>query len=107
MVVGVKDVPLRELEARMHDFKELDKYVRSLVPIAVRHNKLIVDNQKYIAACCLKKSKRDYYAVKAATDYLTKHVSVTGLCDVVTEFNEVLNYVDLTLIEECLREDGL
>lgn len=105
MVVGTKNVDIKELEARLDDIGELLRYVRSLVPAMVRKNKQIVDNQMYLAACYLRRGKADYYKRQKAIQALTEHITVTGLVDAVTEFSDILNEADMVLIDNCLKEE--
>lgn len=96
MIVGTKDINPQELLKNCRSVETLREYCTLLVPRVIRHNKSIVDNQKYICALYVREFKSlSYKDRKELYEGLLKDVSITGLANYVYDFNDILNEIDI------------
>ena len=71
----------------------------SLVPRCIRHIQAIVDNQKYLAALYLRNIQSiPYNTRKQRCEELLSGISVTGVINTVTDFEDILLQVDMDLL---------
>ena len=101
MLVGNKNVNIRELRNACSSPTALEQFAVSLVPEQVRHVRAIVNNQKYYVATMVRDFKSLPYARKQALcSSLLYGVTVCGVCNELFDYNDLLSAVDITLWEK-------
>lgn len=96
MIVGTKDVEYSAIRAHCTDVETLSNYCEMLVPRIIRHDKRIVNNQKYYIAMIVRTMQSiPWNRRKELYEGLLRGVSVTGVINTIYDFNDVLNDIDI------------
>lgn len=104
MIIGSKEIDYVKIKNLCAKPEELLQYCDSLVPAELRHQHAIVMNQRYYVALSIRQIKTLPYIVKkSASEYLLKEVSVTGVINVVYDYNDLLQHCDIVKLEKALK----
>lgn len=99
MLVGTKIIPLHELRDAATSVTALLVFSEQLVPKPLRHISAIVDNQRYLVAVTLRNIKAIPYKRRIELcEGLIRGVSVTGVVNIVHDFEDILSEVDTELL---------
>lgn len=95
MLVGKSDVNMSELVKHTKSSEEFLNYSDSLVPEDFKHNKSIIDNQRYL--CCL--LLRSYSGVswdikKKLLDEVMPAIRIVGYTDALIDVNSLFGLVN-------------
>ena len=96
MIVGTKEINLKVLKSKCGSIESLITYCEELVPRIVRHNREIVDNQKYLVALYLRDIKTIPFDKRhELCEELLRDVSLTGHANEIHDFDEILGEIDV------------
>ena len=83
----------------------LKDYCELLVPRVIRHQRAILDNQKYLVALYVRDFKSlPYTERKELYEGLLKDVSVTGIANTVYDFEDLLSNSNIEKLARYVRE---
>lgn len=100
MLIGSKD--LSKLERNLHN---LSSYSVSLVPKYLRHNRAIINNQKYYVALAVRENKKLKFDKRMQLcQSLLSDVSITGTISAFYSIDEIFPYVDFNKLFYNLQE---
>ena len=95
MLVGKSDVDTSELVKHTRTSEEFLMYTDSLVPYDFRHNKTIVDNQRYL--CCLLLRSCDgvsWDIKKKILDDVMPAIHIVGFTDMLIDVNSLFGLIN-------------
>ena len=98
MIVGTKYIDRGDLFRHCKTVQMLKDYCEMLVPRVIRHDKRIVDNQKYLVlgAMYVRDSKPlPNPSRKELYEGLLEGVSITGLANCLYDFDDLIAEVDI------------
>lgn len=108
MIVGTKYIDQTELRKHCKNSQMLKDYCMLLVPRIVRHQRAIVDNQKYLVALYVRDFKSiPYKDRKALCESLLEDVSITGVANTIYDFDDVLSMIDVERLSEFVVRGGV
>lgn len=96
MIVGTKYIDRGDLFRHCKTVQMLKDYCEMLVPRVIRHDKRIVDNQRYLVAMYVRDFKSlPYTSRKELYEGLLDGVSITGLANCLYDFDDLIAEVDI------------
>lgn len=108
MIVGNKDINLKELKKVYNNESLLNQFCMRQVPRYLWHNTAIVNNQKYLIALYLRKLEsipfkdREYWS-----NYLIDGITITGVPTRMVDFKDLLMYVDMDKLLQYIKQEKL
>lgn len=105
MIVGTKYIDQAELLKHCMNLQMLKDYCELLVPRVVRHQRAILDNQKYLVALYVRDFKSlTYTDRKELCEGLLKDVSVTGIANTIYDFEDLISNSNIEKLARYIRE---
>lgn len=106
MIVGTKTIPLGQLREACNSLSSLVRFAEQLVPKPLRHLSSIAENQKYLVAIVLRDIKSIPYKRRIELcEGLLLGVSVTGVVNVVHDYEDILAEIDTELLYQYLFKE--
>lgn len=107
MIVGCKDIDLYEVRQHCHNVNTLRDYSDSLVPRILRHDKRIINNQRYYVALFVRNIKSiQFNRRKELYEGLLEGVSISGLANEVYDFEDLMSVIDVNRLADFINRGG-
>ena len=108
MIVGSKIINKASLLSACLNEKTVVQYARELVPRFIRHNKEIVDNQRYLVALEVRELREIPYGKKTKLiNALLSGIIVRGTINRITDIEDIMISVNMDMILSKLFENEM
>lgn len=108
MIVGSKIINRPALISACINEKTIVEFARNLVPRFIRHNKEIVDNQRYLVALEVRELNEVPYGKKIKlTNALLSGILIRGTLNRITDIEDIMISVNMDMILEKLFENEI
>lgn len=106
--MGTKEVEAHDVAMHCYDVDALRKYSDSLVPRILRHDKRIVNNQRYLIAMVVRSLVSIPYAKrKKLCEGLLEGVSISGLANEIYDYDDIILSIDVNKLAIFINRGGL
>lgn len=104
MIVGKKDIDAYDVLEHCGTVYELRDYADSLVPRILKHDKRIVNNQRYLVATVVRNIKSiPWDRRKELYEGLLEGVAISGLANVLYDYEDIMYSVDIDKLADFIN----
>jgi len=104
MIVGKISISIKDLEKHLRSVEDFCDYSDSLVPVEFRHNKAIIDNQRYLCALYIRKTNvKEWKERQRFMEQIMKTCKITGYASFLVEAGTLVNMCNKDKLKKYLR----